>query len=118
MKTTITVNRTTRAVGVVIALDGGEPNQPFKIDWGDGTAPAAVASGAHAGPTNHTYAAGGVYTIVTTGNNLRTTDRVPVGDVLRAYDPQKFTKTPDQMRQREREKAAQIAGQVKSGTIG
>jgi hypothetical protein len=118
MKTTITVNRATRAIGVVIALDGGEPNQPFKIDWGDGTAPASIASGGHAGPTNHTYAAGGVFSVVTSGNNLRTTDKVVVGEVLRAYDPQKFTKTPDQMKQREREKAAQIAGQVRSATHG
>ena len=59
---------------MVITLDGGEPNQPFRIDWGNATAIQVLASGAHAGPTTHTYAKVGQYEVAVQGNDLRTTE--------------------------------------------
>lgn len=111
MRTTISVNKATKTASLVIALDAGEPNQPFRIDWDDGSAIQTVASGAHAGPTTHVYAKTGGYSVAVQGNDLRTTERVYVPDFLKAYDPEKFEKTPQELRQVERDKAAQILGQ-------
>lgn len=116
MKTTVSVNRSTLAANVTIVLDGGEPSQPFKVEWGDGTAPTQLASGTLT--ASHTYAKPGGYEVIVKGNDLRTTEHVAVGDQLHAYTPEKYTKTPAQMQDRERQRAAVIAGQVKAGTHG
>ena len=119
MKSVITVNRATRVASLVITLDGGEPNQPFKIDWGDASGIQVLASGAHAGPTTHTYAKTGQYEVRVQGNDIHTWEKISVGDTLRAYDPQKVEENQFAASQaNERAKAAQIMGQVKSGLIG
>jgi hypothetical protein len=117
MKVDISVNRATRVASATITFVQGEASpQPVRVDWGDGSV-QTLASG-FTNPTTHTYAKVGNYEVSVQGNEVRATQMVPVGDQLRAYDPDKFTKTPAQMQERERSKAAQIAGQVRSGTVG
>lgn len=112
MKSIISVTKATRTASLVITLDGGEPNQPFRVDWGDGSGITTIASGAHAGPTTHVYATVGTFIVQTQGNDLRTTDRVYIPDTLKAYDPLKIAEQQrDISQQNERAKAALILGQ-------
>jgi hypothetical protein len=112
VKSAISVTKATRTASLVITLDGGEPNQPFRVDWGDGSALTTIASGAHAGPTTHVYATVGTFNVAVQGNDLRTTDKVYIPDTLRAYDPLKIAEQQrDISQQNERDKAKVIMGQ-------
>jgi hypothetical protein len=115
VKMTYTVNRLSKRVDITVVMDGGEPPQPLRVDWGDGTI-SPLASGTLT--ANHTYINPGSKWVQVQGNDLRLSEHISVGDTLRAYDPEKFSKTPAELQQVERNKAAQIAGQVKSGSVG
>ena len=67
----------TAAVSFSAALDGQAP-QPFTVDWGDGSAPQKLASGAVG--AGHTYAKAGSYKITVASNNVTSTQVLTVGN--------------------------------------
>lgn len=88
----------------------GELPQPWKVDWGDGSAVATVASGTST--ANHTYVADSTYKVTVHANDNESTQAITVGVApFKAYDPLKIAENSVVIsRANEKAKAAQIMG--------
>ena len=66
-------------VSCVVTFDAaaGEHDQPYKIDWGDGTAIEQRASGASSG--THDYAKAGFYKVKVKANDTSSTQTITAG---------------------------------------
>lgn len=89
----------------------GETNQPYKIDWGDGTAIDQRASGVTTG--THDYAKPGPYVVTVQANDVSSRQPISVGNLAagRAFDPLKIAENNYAVsRANEQAKAARIMG--------
>ena len=76
------------SAAVSFSLAAGEQAQPRKVDWGDGTAIQAVASGSPL--ATHTYAKAGTYKVAVKANDTGSTQTITVGaPAYPAWDAQK-----------------------------
>lgn len=70
---------------VTFSTTMGETDQPYRIDWGDGTAIAPIGAGA--APQNHIYAKAGTYEVWASANDVRVHAQVTVQDLTHPLYP-------------------------------
>jgi hypothetical protein len=94
-------------VNAVVTFDPamGEQPQPWKVDWGDGSGVATVASGTTT--ASHTYSKAGFFKVVVRANATSATQTLRVGaPAMPAWDAQAVRND----RERPQESLAAIVG--------
>lgn len=105
----VALTKAAMVVTATVTFTAPEVNQPWKVDWGDGTV-ETKASGTASG--NHTYAKSDTYKVTVSANDNANTQPITVGQTpFKAYDPLKVLENSVAGSQaNERAKAARTMG--------